>query len=101
MYFVIICHDKPNNEALRQQTRPEHLEYLAGQEAHTKVVGPLLADDGSTPRGSLLLIEAADLAEAERIAKHDPYNKAGLFEKVTIMPFRPVVGDWIPAKTHA
>jgi hypothetical protein len=99
MYFVILCEDKPDHEALRLETRPEHLEYLAGNDAGNKVIGPLLRPDG-TPCGSLLLIEAADLAEAERFARHDPYNKAGLFEKVTITPFRPVIGDWIPAKLH-
>jgi uncharacterized protein YciI len=98
MYFVISCHDKPNHEALRAQTRPEHLEYIAGLESSIKVAGPLLAPDGASPRGSLLIVEAADLAEAERFTKHDPYNKVGLFETVTITPIRPVVGDWLPAK---
>lgn len=99
MYFVILCHDKPNHEALRQQTRPDHLEYLAGNNAGNKIVGPLLSPDGA-PCGSLIMIEAADMAEAERFAKHDPYNKAGLFETVTITPFKPVLGDWLPAKLN-
>jgi uncharacterized protein YciI len=100
MYFVITCYDKPDQTGLRQQTRTEHLEYLAGNEGNNKVIGPLLSADGQTPCGSLLIIEAENMAAAERFAKGDPYAKAGIFETVTIMPWRPAVGEWLPASLH-
>ena len=50
--------------------------------------GPYLAADGKTPVGSLVVFEATDLAEAEAIAKADPFFKAGLFVSMTITPFR-------------
>ena len=32
----------------------------------------------------------------EEFAKNDPYNKAGLFEKVTIRRWMGAIGPWLP-----
>jgi uncharacterized protein YciI len=50
-------------------------------------------DPAGNPCGSLLVVEAADRAEAEAFAAADPYAKAGLFESVAIRPFRTVFKD--------
>jgi len=42
--------------------------------------------------GSLLVIEVADRAEAERLAENDPYRKAGLFERVEIRAWKWLLG---------
>jgi uncharacterized protein len=55
------------------------------------LAGPTLAADGTTPTGSLIVLEAADLAAAEDAAAQDPYAAAGLFDRVTIEPFRLVL----------
>ena len=41
--------------------------------------------------GSVLIVEFDDSAAAERFAADDPYAKAGLFETVTIRPWRKVL----------
>jgi len=92
--YTIICHDKAGASALRQENRPAHLAYLEAAADRLKLAGPLLDGDGN-PKGSLLVVEAADAAEARRFAENDPYAKAGLFESVTITPFRPVLGGWL------
>ncbi|MGX9966815.1 YciI family protein [Roseomonas sp. F4] len=92
MLFAISCTDKPNSLELRLATRPTHLEYLKSKMAGFVVVGPVLDAEGK-PCGSLLVVEAADQAEAEALAAGDPYAKAGLFETVTIRPFRMVFKD--------
>jgi uncharacterized protein YciI len=48
-----------------------------------KFAGPFLGDDGK-PTGSLVVIEADDIDEAEGDRGADPYNLAGLFESVEI-----------------
>ena len=68
--------------------RPAHLEYLKGFMSQIKLAGPLLADDGETMIGSLFVIEAANKAEAEAFSAGDPYRKNGVFESVSIRPFR-------------
>ena len=90
--FALICHDKPNSLELRLATREAHLAYARGSGAKILLGGPLLADDGQTMQGSLILIEAADLAAAKAFAANDPYGRAGLFESVEIRPWRKVIG---------
>jgi uncharacterized protein YciI len=92
MLFAINCQDKPGALELRLATRPTHLEYLDGQAELIVQGGPVLDADGK-PCGSLLLVDVADQAAAEALAASDPYAKAGLFETVTIRPFRSVYKD--------
>jgi uncharacterized protein YciI len=88
MNFVIVNRDKPDGGDIRADTRPVHLDYLRAAGDALILAGPLLDDAGDAPCGSLLIIEAADLAEAERFAAGDPYAKAGLFATSTVMPWR-------------
>ena len=55
------------------------------------LAGPLLSDDGERPLGSLLIMEFDDRSQVQAFAEGDPYAKAGLFESVTIRPFRKVL----------
>lgn len=90
MHFAIVCTDKPGSLDTRKEHRPAHLDYLKSYEDRILAAGPLLADDGETPAGSLLLMEFDDIEAARGFADGDPYNKAGLFKTVTICPWRKV-----------
>ena len=83
MLFALICTDKPNSLDLRVKTRPEHVEYLKSLGDKLKFAGPFLGDEGK-PNGSLVVIDAENRSQAESIASHDPYGKAGLFQSVDI-----------------
>jgi uncharacterized protein YciI len=89
MLFAIIAMDKPASLDLRQATRPAHLAYLQTYVHRIVEAGPLLDAKGQ-PQGSLIVIAAADRAEAENFAANDPYTKAGLFESTLIRPYRAV-----------
>lgn len=91
MLFAIVAEDKPNSVAIRLATRGTHLEYLKTFGRRIVVAGPLLAADGETMTGSLLIIDATDRADAESFAAGDPYAKAGLFARTTISPWRKVI----------
>jgi hypothetical protein len=87
--FVIVGHDGPDALAKRPTVRPRHLEHLrplsrAGQ---VVVAGPLLGDDGKTPRGSLIVLEASSLDEARALAARDPYVVEGVFARHEVHPF--------------
>jgi uncharacterized protein YciI len=56
-----------------------------------KLGGPFLDAEGQMC-GSMLIVEAADLAAAKAFSAADPYTTAGLFESVEIRPFRVVTG---------
>jgi uncharacterized protein YciI len=88
MIFAIHCTDRRDAGGLRAETRARHLDFLKSLGATLVLAGPFLADDGATPIGSLLLVEAADKAAAEAIAARDPYAPAGLFARVEIQPYR-------------
>lgn len=89
--FVLHCIDKPGGLELRLATRASHLDYLTGTGDQVKLAGPYLTEDGQ-PAGSMLVIEAEDLAAAQAFAAADPYAKAGLFSQVEVRPFRVVIG---------
>jgi uncharacterized protein YciI len=76
-------------EELRLQTRPTHREYLRSLFDQGKLVmsGPW-ADD----TGAMLIYEAADMNEAERLLDADPYRTAGVIAEARIKEWRVVVG---------
>ena len=91
MQFAIVCLDKPDHGHLRAENRPAHIEYLNANLEHMLLAGPFLSEDGERPVGSLLIMEYDDQGQAQTFAEGDPYAKAGLFESVTIRPFRKVL----------
>jgi uncharacterized protein len=87
MLYALICTDKPNSLALRKAKRPEHVAYLQSLGQTLVLAGPLTEADGETMNGSLVVIEAASLQDAEKIAAGDPFAKAGVFASVDIRPW--------------
>ena len=95
MHFTILAYDKADHLDLRMSVRLDHLAY-AEKSGVVKLAGPILTDgEDPKPRGSMIVIEVADKAAAEAFAAGDPYAKAGLFEKVRVLPFNPVLGTWL------
>lgn len=87
--FIIICRDKDGHLQTRLDTRDAHLAYVR-ESGVVQLAGPLL-DDGAMC-GSMLIIEAEDLASAKAWAAGDPYLAAGLFESVQINEWKKVIG---------
>lgn len=87
--FVIVGRDGPDALAKRPDVRPRHLEHLRplSRAGRVVVAGPLLADDGKTPRGSMTVLEAASLEEARALAARDPYVVEGVFASHEVHPF--------------
>lgn len=88
MLFAFLCKDKPGSLQVRLDTRPEHVAFLEKLNAEKTLAfaGPFLDADGK-PNGSLVVVEAPDLAGAQALSAADPYAKAGLFESVEIRPW--------------
>jgi uncharacterized protein len=83
MLFALMCTDKPGSLDLRLSVRPDHVNFLNGLGERLKAAGPFMGADGK-PNGSLVIIEAKDMADAKATAAADPYAKAGLFQSVDI-----------------
>ena len=90
MLYMFHCTDKTGAAEIRASNRAAHLAYLEASGERLFAAGPLLSEDGQGMVGSLLIVDCADAAEASSFADNDPYAKAGLFESVTIRPWRRV-----------
>ncbi len=87
--FAVICRDKPGALQTRLDTREAHLGFIRDS-GIVRMAGPLI-EDGEM-RGSLLILEAADLAAAQDWAANDPYKAAGLFDSVQVIEWKKVIG---------
>ena len=91
MKYVLVCEDRKDALELRLANREKHLAFIGGLGDRVSLAGPMLSDDGERMVGSVLIIEADSAEDIRQIADSDPYAQAGLFEKVTIRPFRQVI----------
>lgn len=87
--FAVICRDKPDSLALRQENRAAHLDYIDRTGA-VALAGPLIEDGAMA--GSLIVLDLPDLAAAQGWAEGDPYAQAGLFARVEINEWKKVIG---------
>ena len=97
MLYAFICEDAKDSLEARIATRPAHLERLNAllDQGRLILAGPHPAIDSEDPgdagfTGSLVVAEFEDLTAAQSWADDEPYLHAGVYEKVTIKPFKKV-----------
>ena len=95
MLYAIIADDRPDSLAARLAARPAHLARLQAlqDEGRLLLAGPFPAIDANGPgpagfSGSLIVGEFASLADAKLWADADPFVAAGVYEHVSVKPFR-------------
>lgn len=98
MYYAIISEDIANSLPHRKFARPAHLARLEAlkSEGRLLLAGPHPAIDSPDPgdsgfTGSLVIAEFDSLADAQQWADADPYVEAGVYQAVTVKPFKPVL----------
>ena len=98
MFYAIIGEDRPGTLDQRMAARPAHVERLKAlqDEGRLLLAGPCPAIDSPDPgpagfSGSLIVAEFASLQAAQAWAGADPYVAAGVYEKVTVKPFKKVL----------
>ena len=87
--FAVICRDKPGALQIRLDTRNAHPAHIRDS-GIVAMAGPLI-EEGEM-RGSLVILEAADLDAARAWAEADPYKAAGLFASVDVIAWNKVIG---------
>jgi uncharacterized protein YciI len=97
MLYAIIAQDVDNSLEKRLAARPSHLQRLNSllNQGRLILAGPHPAIDSEDPgqagfSGSLVVAEFEDLNAAQTWANDDPYMHAGVYDKVTIKPFKKV-----------
>ncbi len=98
MLYAIIGEDRVGTLDQRMAARPAHVERLQALQAEARLIlaGPCPAIDSPDPgpagfSGSIIIAEFASLDVARAWADADPYVAAGVYEKVTVKPFKKVL----------
>ena len=87
MLFVVHCLDKPDALPRRLAAYDAHKARLAKNEVPSIVSGPLVAGDGETMIGSLMILEAEWRADVEAYVAADPFVAADVWASVSIEAF--------------
>ena len=90
MQFAVHALDVPNFAAKRQAVHTEHVAHIKASKDHGLTIvmgGPLLADDGGSSVGSLMVFDAPDRAAMEKFNRADPFDKTGVWANVEIQRF--------------
>lgn len=87
MQYALVAYDKPNALQRRLDVRPDHLKHLESLGDKLVLAGPFLDEQGNMV-GSIVVVEADSLAEAEAALRSDPFVLNGVFDSMTIKPFR-------------
>jgi uncharacterized protein len=98
MLYAIISQDTENSLDKRLSVRPAHVERLQYLKEQGRLIlaGPHPAIDNLDPgpagfTGSLIVAEFESLEDAQTWADSDPYIQAGVYESVTVKPFKKVL----------
>ncbi len=98
MWYAIISQDIGDSRAGRTAARADHVARLKtmADEGRLLIAGPHPAIDAQDPgeagfTGSLVVGDFPSLEDAQVWADADPYVAAGVYEKVTIKPFKLVL----------
>ena|SRR3569832_1334545 len=87
MPYAVHYLDRADAGGIRQQHREAHIAYRKGLGDRLLLAGPLLSEEGK-PIGSLVLLEADSLADAQTAAHADPYAAAGLFDQILVHGYK-------------
>ncbi len=95
MYYSIYCEDCENSLEKRKAARAEHMARIEQlfEQGRLLVAGSHPHIDSNEPgpagfSGSLVVAEFASLQEAQEWAADDPFQLAGVYEKVSVKPFK-------------
>ena len=98
MWYAIEGYDGADVLERRLAARPAHLERLLAlrDAGRLLLAGPCPAIDAEDPgpagfSGSIVIAEFGSLEDARAWADADPYVDAGVYARVDVRPFRPVL----------
>lgn len=98
MLYTFVCQDVENSLEKRLSVRPAHVARLVELQEQGRLIaaGPNPAIDGEDPgpagfTGSIIIAEFNSLEDAQAWADADPYIAAGVYENVTVKPYKMVL----------
>jgi uncharacterized protein YciI len=92
MEFLCYHRDRPGSMALRDALIEEHWAYMDGYATELVARGPTIASDGTTPSGSVHIVDLSDPAAARAFAFDEPNYQAGVYRDVLLRRWRNTLG---------
>ena len=80
--------DKPEGSEIRAANGDAHEAYLDEHGNSIMCRGPMLADDGAAPLGSVILMDIPDMAAGRALLEKEPFFKAGCYRDITFHRWR-------------
>ena len=88
--YALICFDRPDSGALRDQHRAAHQKFLAEHSKSILFGGPLKNMPEGPSTGALIIVNCATRKEAEALIGGDPFYRNGVYESVAVRAFKQV-----------
>src|SRR5713226_869721 len=89
MLYILFAEDCDEGSAdLRKANVEAHLAYLGRHKERLVLGGAMLAEDGSTRIGSVLILNLPSMTEAEAFAMGEPFRNAGVYKNVRLARMR-------------
>ena len=88
--YAIVCYDRPDSAALRDQHRAEHQKFLGENSRKILFGGPLKDTADGPSNGALLVVDCKTRQEAEALIGADPFKRGGVYQSVTVRAFKQV-----------
>jgi len=88
--YALICFDRPDSTALRDQHRAAHQKFLGENSKKILFGGPLKDTPDGPSTGALIVVDCATRKEAEAFIAADPFHRGGVYESVAVRAFKQV-----------
>ena len=85
--WLIRCTYGPDGLAKREAALAAHIAYYRARRDQIRFVGPIVKDDGKTPIGSFVMVDAGGREEAEEFIAGEGFVQAGMISKIEIKRF--------------
>jgi uncharacterized protein len=110
MPFYVYGQDRPDAGPAMEKLTEAHWDYMDRFADRLILRGPTRSEDGTEHTGSVHVVDLPDQASAERFAAGEPFQQAGLFQRVIVAPavivrhrepgrdLALVTGEWPPCR---
>ena len=88
----MIGHDRPDGAERRDQHRAQHVAHIEALDREGRIVlaGTPRNDNDDASVGAVIIFAADSLEDARNLVNRDPFVTGGVFESLTVAPFKRV-----------
>ena len=96
--FLVVCRDRPDAADLRREHLDGHLKHVENHWRRYVTAGPIREPGEDALCGSVFLVLADSLEDAEALMGGDPYITCGMYESIEYKEFTNSIGQYIGGK---